>query len=229
MRRFDTTLFAAGFGYTSRETPVGGLMQYRSRHYDPNTGRFLQQDALTGQELVPPSLHRFVYVMNRPTTLTDPTGHGAANPFPGDPSTKSCGQLIGSIIFYTWDIEQRMSQLKPGSLPLYGQMSMYGHAVVQIGLDQWHLLRHLAEYYRRCRWWQPQYGPQPDWERVNKALEADPLPAAFPWLYHFMEYAPLYFFGAQLAILAVVFLGPYFAEAFLGAGELYALYELAGA
>jgi RHS repeat-associated protein len=62
-------------GYTGRELSVGGLMQYRSRYYEPGAGRFLQQDSFRGSTLAPPSLHRYVYVHNNPVRYVDPTGH----------------------------------------------------------------------------------------------------------------------------------------------------------
>jgi RHS repeat-associated protein len=64
-------------GYTSRETSVGGLMQYRSRYYDPSAGRFLQQDSFKGESVSPPSLHRYVYTVNRPTVYIDPSGRSS--------------------------------------------------------------------------------------------------------------------------------------------------------
>jgi RHS repeat-associated protein len=62
-------------GFASRETSVGGLLYNRARHYDTSSGRFLQQDAYRGDDLQPPSLHRYTYVHNNPVRYTDPTGH----------------------------------------------------------------------------------------------------------------------------------------------------------
>ena len=60
--------------YTARENSVGSLMQYRSRHYETATGRFLTQDQYRGNEASPPSLQRYQYVLNNPIGYTDPTG-----------------------------------------------------------------------------------------------------------------------------------------------------------
>src|SRR5581483_11948924 len=60
--------------YTSRETSVGSLYQYRSRYYDAGYGRFTSQDSNVGDELIPPSLHRYTYALNNPVRYTDPTG-----------------------------------------------------------------------------------------------------------------------------------------------------------
>jgi hypothetical protein len=49
-------------------------MQYRSRDYDPGTGRFAQQDGYEGDVSAPPSLHRYAYAYNDPVQYTDPSG-----------------------------------------------------------------------------------------------------------------------------------------------------------
>jgi len=69
------TAGATRLGYTSRENSVGGLMQYRSRYYDPGEGRFAQQDAYEGQAASPPSLNRYIYVFDNAVRYTDPTGY----------------------------------------------------------------------------------------------------------------------------------------------------------
>jgi RHS repeat-associated protein len=74
MSRTGYDLPTTRMGFTSRETSVGGLMQYRSRYYDPAQGRFLQKDSYGGNTIEPPSLHRYVYVINNPVRYTDPTG-----------------------------------------------------------------------------------------------------------------------------------------------------------
>ncbi len=65
--------------YTSRETSVGGMYQYRSRYYDSGVGRFAQQDSYRGEEVLPPSLHRYAYAFNAPVSYTDPYGHDATS------------------------------------------------------------------------------------------------------------------------------------------------------
>ncbi|MEK6371444.1 MAG: RHS repeat-associated core domain-containing protein [Acidobacteriota bacterium] len=64
-------------GYTSREISTGSLMQYRSRWYDSGVGRFTSQDSWRGDNLTPPSLHRYVYVHDDPVNFVDATGHAA--------------------------------------------------------------------------------------------------------------------------------------------------------
>ena len=51
-----------------------GLIYAKARFYDPDIGRFLNQDLLLGDVGSPPSLHRYAYVESRPTIFVDPTG-----------------------------------------------------------------------------------------------------------------------------------------------------------
>ena len=60
------------YTYTGREFDVeSGLYYYRARHYDPTTGRFLQEDPIgfAGGDV---NLYR--YVRNSPINLADPSG-----------------------------------------------------------------------------------------------------------------------------------------------------------
>jgi RHS repeat-associated protein len=44
------------------------------REYNPEPGRWLTPDPLAGEITNPQSLNRYTYVLNQPTTLTDPSG-----------------------------------------------------------------------------------------------------------------------------------------------------------
>ena len=46
-----------------------------TRHYDPNTGRFLQQDTFKGDIYSPWSQNLYTYTSNNPVNYKDPTGH----------------------------------------------------------------------------------------------------------------------------------------------------------
>ena len=64
------------FGFTGHEVDTEtGLMYFKARFYDPETGRFLSQDAYQGTQDNPPSLHRYLYAYGNPTYYTDPTGN----------------------------------------------------------------------------------------------------------------------------------------------------------
>lgn len=51
-----------------------GLCYVRARYYDSHVGRFLKKDLVHGSERDPRSLHRYIYVQNRPTGLVDLSG-----------------------------------------------------------------------------------------------------------------------------------------------------------
>lgn len=46
-----------------------------SRHYDPNTGRFLQRDTFKGDVYSPWTQNLYIYTTNNPVNYIDPTGH----------------------------------------------------------------------------------------------------------------------------------------------------------
>ena len=110
-------------GYTSREKSVGGLMQYRSRWYDSGYGRMLGQDEYRGETSSPPSLHRYVYVENRPVNASDPSGETAySSAFPHH-------------LYRHWDIEYYSFSF---SLPVavFGQIGVgYGYLIWDAGSD----------------------------------------------------------------------------------------------
>jgi RHS repeat-associated protein len=79
---------AYGFGYGGRAAERSvftghiyddetGLYDAKARYFDPKLGRFLTQDSYLGQIDEPPSLHRYTYANDNPTTFVDPTGHAS--------------------------------------------------------------------------------------------------------------------------------------------------------
>jgi RHS repeat-associated protein len=62
--------------YTGKELDYeSGLYYYGARYYDPEIGRFIQADALTGGISDPLSMNRYSYVRNNPMIFVDPTGN----------------------------------------------------------------------------------------------------------------------------------------------------------
>ncbi|MGK5497899.1 RHS repeat-associated core domain-containing protein [Streptomyces sp. URMC 125] len=57
--------------FTGREDDGTGLLYYRNRYYDPQTGRFLSEDPIG--HAGGPNLYQ--YALSSPTTYTDPTGN----------------------------------------------------------------------------------------------------------------------------------------------------------
>ena len=65
-----------GFMY---ERELGLYLTPSGRLYDPQTGRFVQQDSHLGSLSEPPSLHRYLYGNANPARYVDPSGHETAS------------------------------------------------------------------------------------------------------------------------------------------------------
>ena len=64
------------FAFTGHEKDnETNLYYFKARFYDPDTGRFLNQDAYLGDVNTPPSLHRYLYAYSNPTVYIDLTGY----------------------------------------------------------------------------------------------------------------------------------------------------------
>jgi uncharacterized protein RhaS with RHS repeats len=57
------------------------LYYYFHRWYDPSTGRFISPDPKQGKLNNPQILNLYIYVIDDPTTLRDPSGLDWWNPF----------------------------------------------------------------------------------------------------------------------------------------------------
>ena len=79
-----------GKPYSSRT----GLYYEYQRWYDPGNGRFISQDPLPDYRHQPQSLNPYVYVVNQPTRLTDPSGADFLWQFCG--GGERCGGAGGS-------------------------------------------------------------------------------------------------------------------------------------
>ncbi|MBL6988707.1 MAG: hypothetical protein ISR65_02980 [Bacteriovoracaceae bacterium] len=95
------------YTYTGREYDTeSGLYFYRARYYDPNIGRFLQEDPDPGRLLNPLTvINRYVYTGNNPINFVDPTGKSFKKVLLGIAAAAAAvftgglaGAWIGSII-----------------------------------------------------------------------------------------------------------------------------------
>ena len=64
------------FLYNGEATDITTGLQYlRARYYDPEMGRFIQQDSFLGYIQTPLSLNLYIYVRNNPLNYMDPSGN----------------------------------------------------------------------------------------------------------------------------------------------------------
>lgn len=59
--------------FTGATLDNSGTYYLGSRHYDPNTGRFLQQDKFKGDVYSPWTQNLYTYTSNNPVNYIDPT------------------------------------------------------------------------------------------------------------------------------------------------------------
>jgi RHS repeat-associated protein len=80
-----------------------GLQYLRARWYDPNVGRFINEDTYEGDITNPLSLNLYTYVKNNPLKYVDPSGHrpayGAFDEY--DPNLTYAGVMLDVNGYYT--------------------------------------------------------------------------------------------------------------------------------
>jgi len=77
-KRNETGTSRNRFGFTGHEEDKEtGLIYAKARFYDPDTARFLSQDAWEGDNSLAPSLHKYLYAYQNPTVYVDPDGNSA--------------------------------------------------------------------------------------------------------------------------------------------------------
>ncbi|WP_250924034.1 RHS repeat-associated core domain-containing protein [Streptomyces albipurpureus] len=72
------------YTFTGRENDDTGLLHYRSRYYDPETGRFISEDPIGHAG----GINLYQYALSSPTTYTDPSGN----------SPMLIGCVVGGVI-----------------------------------------------------------------------------------------------------------------------------------
>ncbi|PWE08635.1 hypothetical protein DD630_18515 [Streptomyces sp. BSE7F] len=93
------TASSNAYTFTGREDDGTGLLHYRNRYYDPETGRFISQDPI-GQA---GGTNLYQYALASPTTYTDPSGN--------NPMIAGC--VVGGLVDGGLDwLTQRLSGRK---------------------------------------------------------------------------------------------------------------------
>lgn len=101
-----------------------GLIYFGARFYDPDIGRFLNQDTYLGEPGTPPSLHRYLYAYGNPTVYVDLYGNepvDAANSFASGLVNLVMGGDIGLSDYF--DI--------PEDLKEYARNASFGDGPIQ--------------------------------------------------------------------------------------------------
>ena len=81
-------------GLTGKEyDPKSGLIDFSSRWYEPQTGRFTQPDTFKGRLSQPGTQHPYAYVGNNPINNIDPLGHDSV----GSSTLIVDGEVIGEV------------------------------------------------------------------------------------------------------------------------------------
>jgi len=81
------------YGYAGEWTDTSGLIYLRARYYSPEQGRFITRDPFPRYLNQPSTLNPYIYGLNDPATLTDPSGE---NPFL---MVGGLGGLLGGAIY----------------------------------------------------------------------------------------------------------------------------------
>ncbi len=105
-----------------------GLYYEYQRWYDPSTGRFISQDPLPGYASLPQSQNPYVYVVNQPTRLTDPSG--ASFLWQGCGGGERCGGAGGSYTssITTENLPQVSIETTPASEDLVNTANFWKNA-----------------------------------------------------------------------------------------------------
>jgi len=115
------------FGYTGqRANSYIKLLDYKSRWYDPDLGRFVSPDSIVPDAANPQSWNRFSYVENNPILNTDPTGHV----IPCLPAGCGGNNQLGDVLVVVAAVGA--GALTIGSMPAWVPVALAG--VVVIGL-----------------------------------------------------------------------------------------------
>jgi RHS repeat-associated protein len=100
--------FALKHRFTGQpEREAAGAYDYGARLYEPDWGRLLSPDSYV-QSFDSQGLHRYAYVLNRPTSLVDPTGN-----FVGGAGDGGLGAAIGIASGFTYGFLQSPPPSEP--------------------------------------------------------------------------------------------------------------------
>ena len=97
--------YETAYSYTGEMTDGTGLVNLRTRYYDPGTGRFVSRDTWGGNYNRSLSLNRWSYVEGNPIVRNDPSGHcyGPLSFLRNVPVEREiCESLDQALVIYVW-------------------------------------------------------------------------------------------------------------------------------
>ena len=98
---------ASGFTYNAEAYDAAtGMLNLRTRQYEPALNRFSQKDIVRGQIFLPLSLNRYVYCVNNPFMFIDPSGRKSII------STAAFGGVIGAVSTVAKSVKKMLSSVK---------------------------------------------------------------------------------------------------------------------
>ena len=134
------------FGFTGRESSGTGYVYYRSRHYDPQHGRFLSEDPLSQAALIVGG-QLYNYASNSPAMYTDPMGLA--------PCTWRITHGIWMKLYDDWSQEWRIKNawtdqvVQPPFTQIIGRKPKLIPTVKMIMTCVWHRYLQITTHLRR--------------------------------------------------------------------------------
>jgi RHS repeat-associated protein len=72
---YSSVTISNPWGFAGGFLDSTGMVKFGTRYYDPNTGRWTQQDPIAGSIVSPISLNRYAYAADNPINATDESGY----------------------------------------------------------------------------------------------------------------------------------------------------------
>jgi len=104
-----------------------GLYYMGARHYDPNVGRFLQQDSYKGDRYSPWTQNLYTYTSNNPINYIDPTGHSFE-------LLDKVFEKIRSEVEKRQQLAKKQRELSPLKNPVFDKLDKAVDSLIQYGV-----------------------------------------------------------------------------------------------
>ena len=113
--------------YGGSMSDSSGLYYMGARHYDPNVGRFLQQDSYKGDRYSPWTQNLYTYTSNNPINYIDPTGHSFE-------LLDKVFEKIRSEVEKRQQLAKKQRELSPLKNPVFDKLDKAVDSLIQYGV-----------------------------------------------------------------------------------------------